>query len=459
MKQLFNCKLRIAALCLALSSLAQAAENSVDLQQAQTLLNAGQAAAAYALLQPHEFSEAGNPDYDYLLGVSALDSGEYNAATLAFERVLAVNPNHAGARMDMARAYFALNDLERASVQFKTVLELNPPENAKQVAAGYLTRIEQQMKARHPSFTAYIEGALGYDTNLTNVTHDFTNAVSQSYGLSGLLPTGNSIPREDAYVGLNAGLLYTLPQDQDPDANWFFGLDSKQKEYFTEHDFRSTSLSGQAGYSLKRDQNTNRAVLNLQHFAQEGNAATTPRTSLDNNVYGITGSWQHLLDDRTQVSLFGQFNIARYADLPLNDTNTTTVGAALTRSLALPYQPIVFASVFHSAESARNKLPNGADFSRDVVGLRFAGQLSFDAKLEAFASAGYQLRDDINIGARQSNVFGKDQLADLTFGLRWKLDSEWSVRPQITYIRNDSNIALYKSNRTDYSITLRKDFR
>ena len=450
-------KCGVAVLCLSIYGMVNAADNVPEITQAQALLKAGKAALAYSVLRPLEFSQAGDPLYDYLLGVAALDSGNFNAATLAFERVLTVNPNHAGARMDMARAYFELNDLGRATEQFKIVLTLNPPDNVKRVAETYLAHIEAKQKASLPLLTAYVEGVLGYDTNITNVTRDFTNAVFQSYGLTGLQPTGNSIPREDAYTGLNVGFFYNLPQDQE--TSWFFGLDGKQKEYFTEHNFRSTALSAQAGRIFQRALDTTRVALNVQHIAQEGDAATPQRTSLDSTLYGIAGSWQHILDAHTQVSVFGQFNIIRYPDLPLNDNNATTVGAALTRRIPALYQPLVLASVFHTRERARNALPNGADFSRDVVGLRLAGQLTLDPKLDAFVSLGYQWRDDTHIGARQTNVFGKDRLADITLGVKWSLDKDWSVRPQITYIRNDSNISLYNSSRTDYTITVRKDFR
>lgn len=443
-------------LALAFSSLAYAGETTADLTKAQALLGSGKAAEAYDFLLPFEFYQAGEPDFDYLLGVAALDSGKYSAATLAFERVLAVNLNHAGARVDMARAYFALNDYGRATEQFKIVLTLNPPANVKSVVEAYLERIEQQKKAKLPSFTAYVEGVLGYDTNITAVTRDFTNAAFQTFGLA-TQPTGNSIQREDAYIGLNAGVLYKLPRDQE--SSWIFGLDGKQKEYFTEHNFRSTTLSGQVGYELNREQNTYRVAFNVQRTLQDGESASTPFASLNSNIYGVFGSWQHLLDTRTQVSLFAQFNMIRYPDQPLSDTNATTVGAALTRIVDAPYQPILLTSVFHTRESARNDISNGADYSRDVVGLRVAGQLTLDPKLEAYAAAGFQFRDDINNSARQTNVFGKDELIDVNVGMKWKLDKEWSLRPQISYTRSDSNISLYSYDRTDYSITLRKEFR
>lgn len=457
MRKLLHSKLRIAVLCLALSGLAHAAENLADLKQAQSLISSGKAAEAYALLLPFEFYQAGDPAYDYLLGVAALDSGKYNAATLAFERVLAVNPNHAGARMDLARAYFALNDLERSEEQFKLVLTQNPPAVAKKTAENHLERIEELKKAKNPALTAYVEGVAGYDSNLTNVTRDFTNAVFQSYSLAGVQPTGNSIARDDFYAGLNANLQYTLPVDSE--VTWNFGLDGKQREYFSERKFRSTTLGGNLGIGYKVEQDTFRFGAYLQRFIQEGVAATSPATSLDSDVYGIGGSWQRLIDPRTLAGLFAQFNFIRYGDLPINDANTVTIGASVTHSLALPYQPVFLASLYRTQENALNSLSNGADFSREVVGFRLAGQMTFDPKWEAYAQFGYQFRDDKQLGARQPNNFGRDTLADLTLGLNWKFDKDWSLRPKITHTDNRSNISLYNSNRTDVSIALRRELR
>ena len=452
----FRCsKNIIAVLLLAISGMVGAAEPAIT--QAKDLLKAGKAAEAFALLVPLEFFQAGDPSYDYLLGVAALDSRNFNAATLAFERVLLVNPNHAGARMDMARAYFELNDFGRATEQFNVVLTLNPPPTVKKSAENFLAAIEAKKKARLPSLTAYVEGTVGYDTNITNVTRDFTNAVFQSFNLPNIQPTGNSIPREDAYVGVNAGLLYTLPQGSDDSR--FFGLDGKQKEYFKEKEFRTSSVSGQVGHIFKRDENTYRVGVSLQRNLQDGESASLPPTNLNGTLYGVLASWQHLLDKRTQASLFAQYSLIRFDDLPFSEQNTGTIGASLTKSIDAPLQPIILASVFYSEEHAQRTLLNGTDLSKDVVGLRFAGQITLDPTLDAFASMGYQFRDDTFVGSRKAGTQGQDKLADFTLGMRWKLDKDWSLKPQIAYSRNDSNIPLFTNNRTDYSVTLRREFR
>src|SRR5450759_1837094 len=70
------------------------------LRDAEALMKAGRPADAYNLLEPLEFERSGEVRFDYLIGIAALDSGKPDKATLAFERVLAVNPNYAGARLD-----------------------------------------------------------------------------------------------------------------------------------------------------------------------------------------------------------------------------------------------------------------------------------------------------------------------------------------------------------------------
>ena len=446
----------LALLSLLFSGMALAAEKAADLDQAKGLIGAGKASEAYEMLAPFEFYQAGDPDFDYVLGLAALESGKYNAATLAFERVLAVNPNHAGARLDFARAYFALKDLDRAEEQFKILQTQNPPPAAKQTIEKYLAGITELRNARNPALTAYVEGVLGYDSNITNVTRDFTSAVFQTFRLQNIVPTGNSVARGDSYVGVNAGLLYNLPVDAQ--IGWTFGLDGKQKEYLNEGDFRSTTLNGNLGFSYKVEQDTFRVGAQFQRFIQNGISTSTPPTSLDSDVYGLGGSWQRTIDPRTQLALFTQFNFLRYADLPLSDSNSVTIGAALTHALALPYQPVFLVSLYHTNESALNLLNNGTDFSREVVGARVAGQLTFSSEWEAFAVVGYQFRDDKLLGARQPNVLGRDILTDVTLGLNWKINKDWSLRPRLTYTDNSSNIPLYNSRRTDVSVAMRHEF-
>ncbi len=74
--------------------------DALDLyEQAETLLAGGNSKDAYELLRAYETELTGNPYFDYLLGVTALDSGLTSEAILSLQRAVASAPQFSGARM------------------------------------------------------------------------------------------------------------------------------------------------------------------------------------------------------------------------------------------------------------------------------------------------------------------------------------------------------------------------
>jgi hypothetical protein len=51
-----------------------------------------------------------------------------------------------------------------------------------------------------------------------------------------------------------------------------------------------------------------------------------------------------------------------------------------------------------------------------------------------------------------------DKQVDVTLGGNWHFDKFWTMRPQISYTKNNSNIQIYSFDRLDESITIRRDF-
>ncbi len=94
------------SICILLVLIAPTAFADAVLDEARALMGQNKAAAAFALLDPLEEDRSGDPEFDYLLGIAALDSGEFTRAIFALERVLAVEPGNDIARAEIARAYF-----------------------------------------------------------------------------------------------------------------------------------------------------------------------------------------------------------------------------------------------------------------------------------------------------------------------------------------------------------------
>jgi hemolysin activation/secretion protein len=124
------------------------------LRDADRLLKAGKPAEAYALLEPLALERSGEVRFDYLLGIAALDSGKPDKAVQPFGRVLAATPDFDGARLDMARAYYQLDNLPRAKAEFETVLQHNPPAKARATIQAYLDKIAAQAQTGNSPIVA-----------------------------------------------------------------------------------------------------------------------------------------------------------------------------------------------------------------------------------------------------------------------------------------------------------------
>ncbi len=130
MKKNMKLSIRFAMLAAGLM-IAGAVRADAVTDNAKALLDKGEAKAAYALLEPLEPQRAGDPEYDFLLGLAALEIGKNTNAVFALERVLAVDPNHARARAEIARAYAALGEASTAKQEFEAAKRQGvPPEVA-----------------------------------------------------------------------------------------------------------------------------------------------------------------------------------------------------------------------------------------------------------------------------------------------------------------------------------------
>lgn len=97
------------------------------------------AEADYRALSGQIGQRAGDPAFDYALGIAAIDSGRFGEAIIAFQRVLAVQPENAAARAELARAYALAGDIDTAREQFATVVD-DPslPDPVRQRFTGFV---------------------------------------------------------------------------------------------------------------------------------------------------------------------------------------------------------------------------------------------------------------------------------------------------------------------------------
>ncbi len=427
------------------------------LREADVLIRAGKPAEAYQLLEPKEAEYSGEIAFDYMLGIVALDIGKPDRATIAFERVLITNPNFTGARLDLARAYFAMGSDDLAKNEFQTVLAQSPPENAKEVVKKYLDAIEERQLAKIQRVTGYIEANIGADSNVTAVTSDFTTGVQSTYGIPGVVPTGSSVKRSGTSAGVSAGVDITRLVDQENGVSLFAGADLKQKNYNIS-EMNSTNVDLRGGASIARGDDTFRLFVSLGEYRQAG---VNEGGNANRETPAIGADWKRKIGERDQVSVITQFSKPRYATQETQDTDQIMVSASWLHIFEGQTVPLIFASVVRSVDHAVRPLATGSDVSHTTTGLRAHFQLTPVAGTDVFLSGGVSLRNDDSLNSRSAltpPVYGRDLTKDISFGLNYRPWPKWTVKGQVAAFRNDSNLELYEYRRVEATLSVRYDF-
>lgn len=429
---------------------ADIAQQEKNIRDADALVKAGRPSEAYDLLAPMEFERSGDVRFDYLLGIAALDSGKPDKATLAFERVMAVNPNFAGARMDMARAYFDLGDISRAKVEFKELLKQDPPESVRVTIQKYLTAIEEKSNAKHNFVFGYFETSAGYDTNVNAATSQSLVPVP----VLGNIPitlTSSQTKTGDDYFGINGGLNVVHPLSQK--LAFYVGTDIRLRDNLTQNNFDTMNLNGNIGgiYTF-RPEDSLKLGLSSGTFSLGGVGYF--------DTEGENGEWRHIFSIENQMSIFAQemrygfINSSVYPNMGNQNFNQDTLGTNWTHVMTSSKSK-VFVNLFAGQETDVTGLrPDGG---KAFNGFRVGAEKTQNEKIKIFANVG---RNDgtYTKGNAIFLVTRHDTLTDATLGANMRWNKLWSVRPQITWSRNESNISLYGYDRIDTSVTLRHDF-
>ena len=450
---------RLAFLPLVLLPLSvSVAANPQVLIDAQKQLAASNPKQAYMLLIAEQDKLSGTPDFDYLLGVAALDSGRVEESIIAFERVLAANPKNAGALMDLARAYFTAGSLDLAETTFQQLQRSSPPAATAATIDRYLRAIADKRDLRKRALAAWGEVSLGYDSNITGVPNDFTKAVVSAFNIPGVDATGNSIKRKAPYLGAAMGADITFPLT--PSWSGSVGGDVRGRAYRKEADFNSVSAEARASAAWASGGQGLKLGGSFGRYNQEGLAPGDPKPTNERNTGTLGTDYHYSLADGQQLSGGVSGSRVRFLHNSIEDFNAVAVSLGWLRNFAGAGSPVLQLSGYFSRDRALEKLADGvSDKSKNVGGVRSYFQYALTDRLALFNVAGFTLRRDQSGFARATEIeHGRDRLADVTLGVNWRFQPRCMLRAQWFGSRNDSNIAIYDYNRNEFSSNIRCDF-
>lgn len=438
----FISKALAAAACLLLfAGMAQAADEL--LTQAKALMDQRRAQEAYTLLIPQQSKRAGDPNYDYLLGIAALDSGRPGEAVFALERVLAVKPDHLQARAEIARAYFLLKENDSAKQEFEAVKAQNPPAEVVANIQKYISAIDQQVDATRTKISGYVEAGYGSDSNVNSATNQSLIAVPL---YPGVLFTLNESGRQtkDKFDQVAVGVNLTHPFS--PSLGVFTGVNGKQRNNKKTDEFDLRSIDGNLGLRYV----TGKEQVSLTYQNQ--------RLDLNDQKYrdssGFNTQWQHVFDGRNMGTLYIQYAELTYPEQSVRDAKQMIFGGAFAHAFRSVNAPVGFVGLYAGSEDPEAERP---DLAYDLFGLRLGGQ--------------YGLRNDLNFisafSVQKSQYNGedaffltdrKDTRSDLSLALEYALKKQLILRPEVTFTRNHSNIVINEFKRTELVATVRYNF-
>ena len=428
-----------AGLLLALTAGTAPADELTD--RAKALLAGSDAKAAYALLLPAEASRAGDPEFDYLLGIAALDAGEPERAVFALERVLALQPNNHLARAEIARAYLALGERDAARREFQTVREQSIPPDAKANIDRFLAAIRAAETTR---IDGYIELGAGNDSNVNAATSSSQIALP---ALGGIIATLDPafLKRSDGFGALAGGVSVTHKLTD----VWSLvgNAAGSVRKHSDESRFDQLTLDASAGARWARGKNAITVGGQFQSF--ELDWARYRETT------GAVAQWQHSYDERRQVSLFGQHAQLRYPTQGIRDADRDVIGVAYGQALTLAYSPVVFGSAYAGRE--RERASGVPQLGHELWGARLGGQLRLGGGWSLIGGAAYEERryggpEPLFLATR------KDRQTDLSAGVSYLLRANTTVLAQLAHIDNRSNLPINKFERTVATVSLRFNF-
>ncbi len=441
------------------------------LRQADALIRSGKPVDAYGLLEPKEADYSGEISFDYLLGVAALDSGKPDRATIAFERVLALNPNFAGARVDLARAYFAMGSDDLAKGEFAIVLAQNPPEPTAAVIRKHLEVIADRQKAKIQQVSKYLEASFGHDSNITAATADNISGVAGILGRTQAelialqyRPTGSSVHYSGNYEGVSGGVDFNRLVNEERGLSVHAGGDIKQRVYNNVEEMNNLTLDMRAGLGLTKGDDRYRMTGTFGQFRQSGFPQAMPSNGYRDTA-GISAEWKHAFGARDQMGWSLGMSRPRYmAEIArAQDTNQVALNGSWLHIFEGKTNPLIFANFNRSVDKALRPVneETGANMGRTGTGALLHFQLTPLTDTDFFMSGGWTRRRDDSPGARSPGLpdfFARDTTRSLNIGFTTRPWKQWTVKGTIAATSNASNLSLYEYRRTDSSISVRRDF-
>lgn len=411
------------------------------LAQLDALTNQQDFAGAYALGQNLLGEYGGVENFDFLYGWSAVETGHAEEAAFALERVLLANPQHHRARLELARAYFQLDDLNAAKQAFTSVLASNPPPNVQQRINQFLQIINDKLEARKTRRSVVAELSAGYDNNINSATAQ-TSIDIPALGQVTLDDTSLQVGDQFTQLAMVGNVERSLTQQTAigaaVDAMTHNNVSSATFDYATAG-LRAYVITPWAGGKVR-----------VPVYVQQLNVEHNPYRRLLSTGLDWTGDGS----DRGVPSAFLQLGDTRFTDQGNKDARLLSLGLGYLLRSSEGRLSTTF-SGYYSNEKTKEAI--GEHFGRHYGGARLASTYNLSERLAITASAGVQHA----IYAAADPVFDavrREKNYDVALSITGNWTAALSWRAEVMRSDVDANFALYDYRRNVSTVGVSYEF-
>ena len=419
-----------------------ATSNADVADEMKVLIEQKKAGEAFALGNKHP-ELMGDPLFDYFYGVAAVEVGHPTTGVLALERVLLNDPNNDLVRLELARAYYAQAEYQRAKDEFLAVKKNQPPAGVVATINVYLDDIKAKEAQFKPVYGIFVELGMGYNNNV-NAATAVNNIILPYIGPVNLGPS--SLPQKSVFGYDSIGASVSAPISSDVSA--FANVSTSAQRYSQVNGYNLNVTNGTTGVKVSDGANTYK-------IAGFGSIAQIDQVPVP-NTYGAGAEYGRQLTATDSVMLAAGSTVLQYpSQFNAYNSNLNILTAGYRKAFPnVKWKPVVdiSANTAHQTDTS-----NRPDLGRRIAG--GALQLSFlpTDKFGVTIGAGYaQSKYDANDLLYQANR--TDNLYSGNAVLQYKLTKELSARMEFTYYNNASNLVLYGYEQWTGAVKLRYDW-
>lgn len=385
----------------------------------------------------------GQPEFDFLYGLAALNAGRVAEGVLALERHLANAPGNDRARLELGRGYFLLGEYPRARAEFDFLLRSKPPAGVRANIDSYLQAMQlREGTTNRAAARLYAEIGGGYDSNVNLApASEFVNI-----GLDTVTLDASSRQIGDYFAQVAVGGVHQMRVSNR--MTLLAGADLDHRANVKQNAFDLTSGGAYVGFTQLSGMALWRVTLGSSEL-RVGNKRYRDQlqVSTEANV-----NWNQDL----ATMGFVQYSELRHAQSDrVRDGRSTSLGGMVTQNFsAAPGQPSIGARLAFVQE---DNLRLRDDLSKKSVVLRLFGSVQPLPRTRlavsiAAASDAYGAEDIAFRSTRRDNNLSVDS------SVTYALDNTLSLRLEGAWLKTESNQDLYDKQRKALSLKLRYQF-